>query len=153
MRKEFARQLYGLMKENKDIFFITGDLGYGIFDEVKRDFPERFINSGAAEVSMMCVAVGLALQGKIPIVYSITPFLIFRPFEVIRNYIAKESIPVIMVGSGRDNDYQHDGFSHYAGDDDILYNFKEILILRSVEEFDLKEIVERKMPTYLNLKR
>lgn len=152
MRKEFAIQLHKLMTDNSDVFFITGDLGYGLFDEIRKDFSGRFINTGAAEQTMMGVAVGLALEGKIPIVYSITPFLLFRPFETIRNYISHESIPVIMVGSGRDDDYGHDGFSHWAGDDEILKQLPNIMFIKE-NEFNLAEIVKSGKPTYLNLKR
>ena len=115
-RGYFAYELYLHMQNNKDIFVLTGDLGYGMLDYIKRDFPERFINCGAAEQAMMGIAVGLALEGKIPVVYSITTFLLYRPFETIRNYINHEQIPVKLVGSGRGKDYKHDGFSHWSED-------------------------------------
>lgn len=152
MRKEFAIQLHKLISENVNVFFITGDLGYGLFDEVRKDFPARFINTGAAEQTMMGLAVGLALSGKVAVVYSITPFLLFRPFETIRNYISHESIPVIMVGSGRDDDYRHDGFSHWAWDDEILKQLPNIVFIKE-DSFNLAEIVKSGNPTYLNLKR
>ncbi len=104
------------MQINKDIWIIVGDLGYKMWDKVRDDFRDRFINTGAAEQAMMGIAVGLALKGKIPIVYSITTFLLYRPFETIRNYINHEKIPVKLVGSGRDKDYAHDGFSHWSED-------------------------------------
>ena len=152
MRKEFFTQLYVEMQRNQRIFFITGDLGYGLADHIRNDFPDRFINTGAAEQTMMGVAVGLALSGKVPVVYSITPFLLFRPFETIRNYISHESIPVTLVGSGRDDDYGHDGFSHFAGDDDILKQLPNIMFIKE-DSFNLQEIVNSGKPTYLNLKR
>lgn len=153
MRNEFAKQLYKLMQENDKVFFITGDLGYGLFDDIKRDFPSRFINTGAAEQAMMCVGVGLALEGKIPIVYSITPFLLFRPYEIIRNYVNHESIPVILVGSGRFDDYTNDGYSHSAMDQLRIHSFLNIVKLYDETHFDLKEIAESGLPYYLNLKR
>ena len=104
MRRTFADEVYKLMKKDDDIFVLTGDLGYGVWDMVKSEFPERYINTGAAEQSMMDIAVGLALSGKTPIVYSITPFLLWRPAETIRTYINHESIKVILVGSGRGED-------------------------------------------------
>src|SRR5687768_10786753 len=110
---------------NEDIFFITADLGYGLADDIRKDFPGRFINTGAAEQAAMGIAVGLAMSGKIPFVYSITPFLLWRAAETIRLYVNRESVPVKMVGCGRDSDYEHDGFSHYAGDDvSLLRGFR-----------------------------
>lgn len=151
MRKEFADKLYELMQKEKDVYFVTGDLGYGLFDKICQDFPERFINTGAAEQAMMGVAIGLTLKGKKVFVYSITPFLLYRAFEAIRTYINHEKIPVILVGSGRGNDYEHDGFSHYAGDDELfLQHFENIK--RFTTFADLETLIEQ-APCYLNLKR
>lgn len=152
MRRKFASDLYSLMSRDEKIVLITADMGYGMLDKIRDDFPDQFYNVGAAELVMMGMAVGLALEGKIPVTYSITPFLLFRPFEVIRNYINHERIPVIMVGSGRDDDYKDGGFSHYAGDHDILKKFRNIVFL-SGDDFDLNEIIYSGRPTYLNLKR
>jgi transketolase len=104
------------MKKNKDIYALTGDLGFIGFDKIRDEFPDRFYNTGAAEQAMMDIAIGLAMSRKIPFVYSITPFLIYRPFEALRTYINHEQIPVQLVGSGRNDDYKHDGFSHHAFD-------------------------------------
>jgi len=49
-------------------------------------------------------------------VYSITPFLIYRPFETLRTYIHNEDIPVRLVAAGRGEDYEIDGISHQSND-------------------------------------
>ena len=92
MRGWFSYELYKRMKRNKNIYVLTGDLGFGMLDYIKKDFPKRFINVGAAEHSMVNIAVGLALENKIVFVYSITTFLIYRAFESIRNYLNHENI-------------------------------------------------------------
>jgi transketolase len=153
MRKKFASDLYDLMKVDKDIVLIMGDIGYGMLDTLRKDFPDRCFNTGAAEMTMMDMATGFALSGKIPVVYTITPFLIFRAMEAIRNYIDHESIPVIMVGTGRGKDYEHLGFSHDASDHEILKQFKNIEFIVPEGDFNLKEILYSGKPTYLNLKR
>jgi transketolase len=104
------------MAVDKKVFVVTSDLGFGLFDRIKQDSPDRFINSGAAELTGMGICVGLALCGFKPIFYSITPFALFRPAEIIRNYVNKEGIPVTIMCSGLDDDYEHDGFSHNASD-------------------------------------
>lgn len=162
MRGYFAYELYQWMKKDPDIWLIVGDLGYKVFDTIREEFPDRFINTGAAEQAMMGIAVGLALEGKKPFVYSITPFLLYRPFETIRNYINHEQIPVRLVGSGRDQDYAHDGFSHYAGDDYEIFSkvrgFFHYIEPRWPEEkeeipFLVRQMVQQQIPWYLNLKR
>jgi transketolase len=153
MRRKFASDLYKLMKKDKNIVLVTGDMGYGMFDKTRNDLQDQFINTGAAEMAMMGIAIGLALEGKIPVVYSITPFLLYRPFEVIRNYINHEGIPVIMVGSGRGKDYNREGFSHDASDHEILRQFKNIVFMVPDKSFNLKKIIYANRPVYLNLKR
>ncbi len=158
MRATFAKELYNHMKTDSNIIVITGDLGYKMFDALRNDFPAQFINTGAAEQAMMGIAVGLAMEGKIPVVYSITPFLLFRPFETIRNYINHEKIPVKLIGSGRDRDYSHDGFSHWAEDDWIIgeaFNNIECNWPLSKEHIPMivDEMLYNNKPCYLNLKR
>ena len=153
MRLKFFECLYEEMILNENIVFVTGDLGYFFADKIKKDFPERFINVGAAEVTMIGLGIGLALQNKIAVCYSITPFLLDRPFESIKLYIDGERIPVKLVGSGRGKDYEHDGASHWESE----FNFKNILHLRPEDKELMPEIVKSMLyngnPTYLNLKR
>lgn len=158
MRKSFAKALHQQMQKNDQIFLITGDLGFKLFDEIRKDFPDRAINTGAAEQSMMGIGVGLAMEGKIPFVYSITPFLLFRTAETIRNYVNHEQIPVKLIGSGRDKDYSHDGFSHYAGDDSAILELFPHIEQRWPDqpgeiEGLVDEMINVSIPYYLNLKR
>ena len=158
MRKTFATELHGHMQTNDKIIVLVADLGYGMFDQIKNDFPTRFFNVGASEQSMLDIGIGIALEHKIPVLYSITPFLLYRAFESIRTYINHEIIPVIMVGSGRDKDYLHDGISHWSEDDeDIMKNLKNIQRFYpsgkdKIKDL-LKDILASKYPVYLNLKR
>lgn len=43
MRKEFASFLHSEMSQNENIILLTGDLGYGLWDKIKIDYPDRFI--------------------------------------------------------------------------------------------------------------
>lgn|SRR3990167_3160056 len=154
----FAYELYQHMKKNKDIILIVGDLGYKVFDKHREDMPHQFINTGAAEVAMMDLAVGLALSDKIPVVYSITTFLLYRPFEVIRNYINHENIPVKLAGSGRDRDYAHDGISHWADDaESVLKLFPNIHTHFPKEKEEIPNFMETflysKHPSFISLTR
>ena len=154
----FADTLYDEMGKDKDIIILTGDVGYGVLDDIKRDFPKQYINTGAAEQSLLDIGVGLALEGKKPICYSITPFLLYRGFETIRNYIHHEKIPVILVGRGRDKDYADCGFSHWAEEDyEVMNIFKNITArwpTTNQEASDsLLEALRFRRPWYLNLSK
>ena len=158
MRAFFADCIYKEMKKNKNIYVVVNDLGYKMWDKIRKDFPERFINVGAAEQTLIGVGIGLALSNKIPIVYSITTFLLYRPFETIRNYVHYEKIPVKLIGSGRNKDYIHDGISHWAEED------REIMaVLKNIKSYwpeNTKEVsklvgkmLKNNKPYYINLKR
>ena len=42
MRDSFALELKKLISKNKKIILITGDLGFGVFDEIRKEFPKKF---------------------------------------------------------------------------------------------------------------
>ena len=47
MRKIFASYLIEKMRNDKDIVLLTGDLGYGLFDQIRHEFPDQFYNFGS----------------------------------------------------------------------------------------------------------
>lgn len=158
IRGFFAYELHKQMTLNDNIFLLVGDLGWGMFDQIRKDYPKRAYNVGAAEQTMLDIAVGLAQDGKIPFIYSITPFLIYRPFETIRTYINHENINVKLCGSGRDTDYAHDGYSHNAEDTktilDTLPNIQQLWPNTKEEMPELvKQMVDHVGPQFVSLKR
>ncbi len=158
MRRTFASELLARAKENKNIVVLTMDLGYGMWDAFRNELPEQFFNVGSSEQAGMTIAVGMALEGRIVFVYSITPFLLFRAAETIRNYVNHESIPIKMCGSGRDDCYLHDGFSHAAFDAKPFLNLFENIIQIWPDRADeipnmVDYMIKSKNPSFLSLKR
>jgi transketolase len=154
MRKLFFKKLFEVM-EDENVWFLTGDLGYGGIDPIQTCYPERFVNCGASEQAMMGMAVGLSLEGKTVFTYTISPFYL-RAYETIKLYIDREKSPVIMVGSGLNDDYAENGFSHEAWDiPGIMHNFKSIRYVQPLDEDDmnLKAIIKERQPYYIGLKR
>jgi transketolase len=158
MRREFHPLLLAQMRNNPQIMLITADLGYKMWDNIAAEFPDRFINCGASEQLMLGIGVGMALEGLIPVCYSITPFLLKRPYEWIDNYLEHEQIPVKLLGGGRGTDYAHDGYSHDASKDlQILDTCPNIARFIPESVSQLPEMVHAWLhhtgPAYLNLKR
>ena len=157
VRKVFVKLLHEAMRQNEDIVFIIGDLGYGHFDRIREEFPDRVFNPGAAEQLLLGMACGIAMEGKIPVCYSMTPFLLYRPFEIIRTLVDHEKIPIILAAAGRDKDYGSAGFSHWATDDKAhLSGFDNIKKCwpneKELEEM-FNEIINSDVPYYVNLSR
>lgn len=157
MRRTFARELYKKMTIDPDIVLITADLGYGMWDQIQKDYPKQLINVGASEQAGLDIAVGMALSGKKVFVYTITPFF-YRAFETLRTYIDHEVIPIKLVGSGRNKDYSHDGYSHDATDvKKILSTLPNIIQLYPESKEDipmlLTEMINNNQPYFISLKR
>ena len=156
MRRTFKDLLLEEMRDNKSITVLLGDGGYGMFDDLRDEFPSRVINVGASEQLMIGMATGIAMEGDIPLCYSITPFLLYRPFEFIRNYLSYEQIPVKLVGGGRNEDYGPCGFSHYACEDiEVLNAIGGIKMYhpKTKDDINIKEFLYTDTPCYMNLRR
>lgn len=117
MRNTFIRTLYEIADEDSDIIFMTGDLGFGVLDEYRRKYPDRFINAGIAEQNMTSVAAGMALEGKKVFTYSIANFPSLRCLEQIRNDAAYHDANVKVVSIGAGFAYGGAGMSHHATED------------------------------------
>jgi transketolase len=158
MRNLFGELLANSLAKDERLWLLTGDLGFGVLNKSREVAPDRSYNVGAAEQLMLGAAVGLTHNNKIPICYSITPFVIFRPFEWIRNYLDHEGAPVKLVGAGRDKDYGHLGFSHWGVDDEAaLKMFPNVQIFKPKDEVELSSMWEDYLyndkPSYLNILR
>lgn len=120
MRRALADTLTQVAAENGRVVFLTGDLGFQVFDDFKRQFGPRYVNVGVAEALMIDAAAGLALEGFRPFAYSIASFLTGRAFEQIRISVAYPRLPVVLVGAGGGFLYAHSGVTHHAPDDVAL---------------------------------
>ncbi|MDD4869477.1 MAG: transketolase C-terminal domain-containing protein [Kiritimatiellae bacterium] len=117
MRRAFSNCLIQMARQNPRVIFLTGDLGFQIFDEFKKEFSSRYVNVGVAEAQLMLAAAGLAKEGWRPIAYSIASFATARPFEQIRISICYPNMPVVIVGAGGGYTYSNSGVTHQSPDD------------------------------------
>jgi len=158
-RGYFAYELHQQMKKNPDIRVVVADLGFGMFNAIKKDYPDRLINVGAAEQAMLGIGVGMALKGLIPFCYSITPFLLYRPLEWVKNFLYHENIPVKLVGAGVGKDYKEDGFTHWSDKpfNTIISRYPNIQRLcpekKEAVPAMVREMITNKKPSLIHLHR
>ena len=154
MRRRFGEVISKLADENENIIIIVADIGYRVFDDFREKYPERFINMGICEQSIISVASGMALEGIQPWVYTITPFLIERPFEQIKLDINHQNVNVNLVGYA---DYPTLGPTHMQlNDKKIMELFKNIKSFfpsdgDETEKMSIKAN-QIKGPTFISLK-
>jgi transketolase len=154
MRKIFGKVILELGKKDPKFVVITGDVEHEM-SEFKKQFPDRFFNLGLCEQSIISIASGMALEGLHPLVYSITPFLIERPFEQLKLDINQQNVPVILVGYA---DYPTAGPTHAEIDAkslmSLLKNIKCYFPKNSIEaEMVIKEAHEINKPAFISLKK
>jgi transketolase len=117
MRETLVRTLSALVEAGHDVFVLSADTGFRVFDDFRGKFPDRFLNVGICEAAMIGMAAGLAREGKQVFCYGIAPFVTFRCLEQIRVDLCYPSLPVKIVGVGAGLTYGPAGMTHHAIED------------------------------------
>lgn len=117
MRSAFARVTEEMMRIDSSIIVLLGDIGVGAFQKARAVFPDRILNAGIAEQSMVGIAGGLALGGYKPILHSIAPFIMERALEQIKIDFGYQDLSGIFVSVGSSYDYSKLGSTHHSPGD------------------------------------
>ena len=127
-RRVFVDTLNELAAKDPNIIVITCDVGFNYLDNPNLKF--RVINLGVTELTSTIVAASLALSGYSVWLYSMINFVVFRPYEAVRNAICLHNANVKIIGVKGSEKYKFLGFSHnmIVEDEDIkaLKNFPNI---------------------------
>ncbi len=130
-RNDIVDYIMPFAKEDKRIVLLVCDMGFGVIDQFKREFPDRIFNMGIMEQGTVGIASGMAMTGLVPIVYSIVNFLAYRSLEQIRNDVLLQGLNVKFIATGVNNYFEFLGPSHCCGEDD-----KKIMQLINMRVFD-----------------
>ena len=158
MRNKFAEVLFRLTKKNKKIRVVAADISpSGKLAGLTKKYPDKFINVGVAESSMISMCAGLASRGLIPFAYTIASFSIFRPFEMVRIDVGYQNLPVVIVGMSARTIYSNLGGTHITQDDvSIVRSLPNFTVLSPCDPLELEECVKylctkNKSPCYLRI--
>jgi transketolase len=91
--------LHELGVKHNNVWALTADTG-GAIKEFKKDCGDRYIDVGIAEQNLAGIAAGLALEGNIPFIMGMIPFMTMRACEQVRTEICYQDLPVRMIGTG-----------------------------------------------------
>lgn len=118
MRNTFSEALYEEATKNPEVCIVVSDISpVGSMAKFSTQYPDRFINVGVAEQSMIGIAAGLALKGRQPFAYTIATFSLYRPFEMVRDDLCYQNLPVTVVGMGAGVIYSTLGGTHHTQED------------------------------------
>ena len=151
--------LIELAEKDDSIVLIIPDVGFNYMDEFEEKFPTRFFNFGVTEQSAMIIAAGMALSGLKPYIYSMINFMVFRPYEMVRNAVCMHNANVKIVGVKGSEKYKFLGFSHnlLTEDEDVkaLENFPNLktYVVKNPDKVKgiIQETYKREGPAYIRL--
>jgi transketolase len=116
----------------------------------------QFLNVGVAEQNMVGIAAGLALEGKVPWVNSIAPFVTLRCCEQIRTDLCYNNLHAVIVSIMGGLSGAPLGATHYATDDlGVLRSFANMTLLVPADQWEIEAAmdaaIDAKGPVYLRL--
>jgi transketolase len=118
MRNRFADTFYELGKADPRLCVVVADISpAGSIAKFRNEFPHRFINTGVSEQIMIGMTAGMAQRGLKPFAYTIATFTLYRPFEMVRDDLCYQNLPVTIVGIGGGVTYSTLGATHHAQED------------------------------------
>jgi transketolase len=118
MRNRFADVFYELGKADPRLCVVVADISpAGSIAKFRSEFPQRFINTGVSEQIMIGMVAGMAQRGLRPFAYTIATFTLYRPFEMVRDDLCYQNLPVTIVGIGGGVTYSTLGATHHAQED------------------------------------
>jgi transketolase len=156
MRETFSKSLVQAAQKNPNLYLLTGDHGYALFDGLRKAFPDRFINAGVAEQNMVGVAAGLSKLGFMPVIYGLSAFVPVRVLEQIKIDFCYENLPCVLIGDGAGVVYSHLGASHQSTEDiACLRSIPNIRILSPADKFEMEICFELALranaPVYIRI--
>ena len=106
----------------------------------QKKYPRRFINVGVSEMTMIGMCAGLALEGKRSFGYTIANFTLYRPFEMVRNDLCYQNLPVTIIGMGAGSIYSTLGGTHQSIEDiSIASSIPNMNVLAPCDPLEMKE--------------
>lgn len=127
-----------------------------LFSKLILQHPQQAINVGIAESDLVGVASGLALDGNIVIVGTISCFLLRRAYEQIRLDVCEPNLPVKLFGYGGGLSYGLCGVTHHMIDDiALLRTMPNMTIFIPSNTYELNQCIkvslEIRGPSYIRL--
>lgn len=148
MRNSLPKTVLEIMDKDERVIVLLGDIGVFAFQDVFKKYPTRIYNVGILEQSMVSMAAGLAMSGFIPIIHTISPFLIARAYEQIRNDFGFQNLVGTFVGVDVFATSPNLGLTHSCTEDIAMMGFVPNMNTykpETAEEFEnlLKENYEK----------
>ena len=156
MRKTFADTIKFRLEINKNLMVFLGDISVGLFVNDDESLPDRVFNVGILEQSMVSFAAGVASEACLPVVHTISSFIVERAYEQIKLDLCYNNKKVILVSANGPYDYNKLGPTHHCSADiPILSQLENMSMLLPGRDEDVPRAIDKALgadgPTYVRL--
>jgi transketolase len=156
MRDQMVATVGQLFQQDQRLALLLAEITRTQFDPLFRQFPHRTVNVGIMEQTLIGVAAGMALEGFIPVVHTIAPFLAERAFEQLKDDFCYQHLQGNFIGIGGSHDYSTSGMTHHAPGDLLALRSlpgMQLVVPGSSPEFDhlFRASYANQAPTYFRL--
>jgi transketolase len=117
MRRAAAEAVVELFREDERTAIVLAEISTDLFEPAFRHDARRAVNVGIMEQTMVGAAAGFALEGFLPVVHTIAPFLAERALEQVKLDFGYQRLEGLFVSTGASYDYSASGMTHHAPGD------------------------------------
>ena len=141
----YGEVLTQLGAQNEKIIALTADLaGSTKIGRFQKDFPDRFINLGVAEMNMMGMASGLASVGFIPVVSTFAVFASLRCAEFVRTDICYQNRNVKIIATHSGTSFGQAGTTHHCTEDlAVMRSFANMKVIAPADSYETAKACDR----------
>lgn len=154
MKQTFINEITEMMESHEDTITLTADMGFSVFEELQKKFPQRFMNTGVTEQATVSIAAGLALSGYKVFFYAQAAFATMRCFEQLHIDVAYSNLNIKVIGVNAGVSLNQLGVSHFSLEDvGIVRTLPNMTIFTPANAYEMKWAMQESYkingPTYL----
>ena len=154
MRQAFGATVTDLLEHDPRVAVVLAEISTSYFERAMAAHPDRVVDVGIMEQTMVGVAAGFAMEGFHPIAHSLSPFMAERPYEQLKLDFGYQGLGGTFVGVGGSYDYASSGGTHHSPADAgvmLAIPGMEVLIPGHGDEVDqvLRSSYANGRPTYV----
>jgi transketolase len=114
MRQAFGATVSDLLEQDPRVAVVLAEISTSYFERAMGVHPDRVVDVGIMEQTMVGVAAGFAMEGFHPIAHSLSPFMAERPYEQLKLDFGYQRLGGTFVGVGGSYDYASSGGTHHS---------------------------------------